>query len=374
MFTILYSFIGELGESIDTPNALQIPSITTSTVKFKQFLEIIQSQKGILGAGQHHYRFRMDDAKHGYVWLDITNGEETIPAYSFNNSNNNIMVKILKLDQESSMKRKSRLRLKQNLDNGNSTKYVASAGSKNKSGSENSNSKKDYNTSYSDTISPRPDSNKSTTTAAASSKNSIVPPISQPSQSAPVVEDLFSFSHDEFQDFQSSPIVSTSDSKSSSSADFGVDIDIDESNGKPLSREELAAKRMNTVAEKVNEAMEFKREVDEKQKKESDEFDLAKTKHDKNLENWAHNNKEKRNIRTLLSTMHTVLWPGCSWQAVGLGDVLDAKQVKLKYRKAMLVVHPDRCSGSSAEVKFIAKRIFEAINEAYEEFLKKESV
>jgi len=374
MFTILYSFIGELGESIDTPNALQIPSITTSTVKFKQFLEIIQSQKGILGAGQHHYRFRMDDTKHGYVWLDITNGEETIPAYSFNNSNNNIMVKILKLDQESSMKRKSRLRLKQNLDNGNSTKYVASAGSKNKSGSENSNSKKDYNTSYSDTISPRPDSNKSTTTAAASSKNSIVPPISQPSQSAPVVEDLFSFSHDEFQDFQSSPIVSTSDSKSSSSADFGVDIDIDESNGKPLSREELAAKRMNTVAEKVNEAMEFKREVEEKQKKESDEFDIAKTKHDKNLENWAHNNKEKRNIRTLLSTMHTVLWPGCSWQAVGLGDVLDAKQVKLKYRKAMLVVHPDRCSGSSAEVKFIAKRIFEAINEAYEEFLKKESV
>ena len=105
-----------------------------------------------------------------------------------------------------------------------------------------------------------------------------------------------------------------------------------------------------------------------------DEFELAKTKHDKNLENWAHNNKEKRNIRTLLSTMHTVLWPGCSWQAVGLGDVLDAKQVKLKYRKAMLVVHPDRCSGSSAEVKFIAKRIFEAINEAYEEFLKKESV
>jgi hypothetical protein len=85
-------------------------------------------------------------------------------------------------------------------------------------------------------------------------------------------------------------------------------------------------------------------------------------------------------------------------------------QVKLQYRKAMLVVHPDRCSSLTTETKFIAKRIFEGsnpsllllshfyvsyttpvytsyfciylsffllflgINEAYQEFLKKESV
>lgn len=52
----------------------------------------------------------------------------------------------------------------------------------------------------------------------------------------------------------------------------------------------------------------------------------------------------------------------------------ELNQVKLQYRKAMLVVHPDRCSGLSAEIRFIAKRVFEAINEAYQEFLKKESV
>jgi len=68
------------------------------------------------------------------------------------------------------------------------------------------------------------------------------------------------------------------------------------------------------------------------------------------------------------------LWSDCKWKPLGLGDVIDAKQVKLQYRKAMLVVHPDRCSGMSAETRFIAKRIFEAINEAFQEFLKKESV
>jgi hypothetical protein len=40
----------------------------------------------------------------------------------------------------------------------------------------------------------------------------------------------------------------------------------------------------------------------------------------------------------------------------------------------MLVVHTDRCSGLDTEKKFIGKRIFEAINEAYTEFLEKEDV
>ena len=42
----------------------------------------------------------------------------------------------------------------------------------------------------------------------------------------------------------------------------------------------------------------------------------------------------------------------------------------------MLVVHPDKCAGGeySGEQRYIAKRIFEAVNEAYQEFLSKESV
>ncbi len=40
----------------------------------------------------------------------------------------------------------------------------------------------------------------------------------------------------------------------------------------------------------------------------------------------------------------------------------------------MLVVHPDRCSGMETEIKFIAKRLFEAVNDAYQEFLKEEGL
>lgn len=69
-----------------------------------------------------------------------------------------------------------------------------------------------------------------------------------------------------------------------------------------------------------------------------------------------------------------MLWEGNTWKPVGLGDVIDPKKVKLVYRKAMLVVHPDRCSNQSSEVRFIAKRVFEAVNEAYQDFLKKEGL
>lgn len=40
--------------------------------------------------------------------------------------------------------------------------------------------------------------------------------------------------------------------------------------------------------------------------------------------------------------VQTVVWEGCKWKPIGLGDVLSPKQVKLAYRKAMLIVHTDK--------------------------------
>jgi len=57
-----------------------------------------------------------------------------------------------------------------------------------------------------------------------------------------------------------------------------------------------------------------------------------------------------------------------------LGDLLEPVQIKKQYRKAMLIVHPDHCINADSETKFICKRVFEAINEAYDEFLQKEGL
>lgn len=58
---------------------------------------------------------------------------------------------------------------------------------------------------------------------------------------------------------------------------------------------------------------------------------------------------KERNIRALMSTMHTVLWEGeTRWKPVGMSELVTPDQVKKYYRKAVLVVHPDKVQCFSA--------------------------
>ncbi|XP_048055852.1 putative tyrosine-protein phosphatase auxilin isoform X7 [Megalobrama amblycephala] len=76
---------------------------------------------------------------------------------------------------------------------------------------------------------------------------------------------------------------------------------------------------------------------------------------------------KERNIRALLSTMHTVLWEGENrWKPVGMADLVTPEQVKKVYRKAVLVVHPDKATGQPYEQ--YAKMIFMELNDAWSEF------
>ena len=146
--------------------------------------------------------------------------------------------------------------------------------------------------------------------------------------------------------------------------------------GQPLSRAALAHKREMEVNNNVSAALREKKARDRADAIEADGIETARLQHDERLSEWAYDNKSKakRNVRTLLSSMHTVLWQPNKWKEVGLADVIQGSQVKMKYRKAMLVVHPDRLAGEKPEIRFIAKRIFEAINDAYREFEKLEGV
>uniref|UniRef100_A0A8C0QBT0 Cyclin G associated kinase n=1 Tax=Canis lupus familiaris TaxID=9615 RepID=A0A8C0QBT0_CANLF len=76
---------------------------------------------------------------------------------------------------------------------------------------------------------------------------------------------------------------------------------------------------------------------------------------------------KERNIRALLSTLHTVLWDGESrWAPVGMADLVTPGQVKKQYRRAVLVVHPDKAAGQPYEQ--YAKMIFMELNDAWAEF------
>ncbi|XP_066241436.1 cyclin-G-associated kinase isoform X1 [Saccopteryx leptura] len=76
---------------------------------------------------------------------------------------------------------------------------------------------------------------------------------------------------------------------------------------------------------------------------------------------------KERNIRALLSTLHTVLWDGESrWTPVGMADLVTPEQVKKQYRRAVLVVHPDKATGQPYEQQ--ARLIFMELSDAWSEF------
>ncbi|KAG5176519.1 hypothetical protein JKP88DRAFT_347120 [Tribonema minus] len=126
--------------------------------------------------------------------------------------------------------------------------------------------------------------------------------------------------------------------------------------------------REKKIEEDMQRAVQFKKDRDAALVQEQEEFDAAKAKLDAALTGWAEDHGRKRNIRTLLTTMHAVVWEGCKWQQMGMGDLLAPNKVKMAYRRAMLVVHPDKCADETSEHKFIAKRVFEALNEAWATF------
>ncbi|KAH7726173.1 Protein DNJ-25 b, partial [Aphelenchoides avenae] len=79
---------------------------------------------------------------------------------------------------------------------------------------------------------------------------------------------------------------------------------------------------------------------------------------------------KERNIRALLGSLHEVLWEGADkWTQPSMADLLSDVQIKKQYRKACLVVHPDKQTGSPNEA--LAKAIFTELNDAWNEFEKK---
>lgn len=76
------------------------------------------------------------------------------------------------------------------------------------------------------------------------------------------------------------------------------------------------------------------------------------------------------NIRSLLSTLQYVLWPNSGWKPVPLVDIIEANAVKRAYQRALLCLHPDKLQqkGAAPHQKFIAEKVFDVLQEAWDHF------
>ncbi|GMM34132.1 Swa2 protein [Saccharomycopsis crataegensis] len=85
---------------------------------------------------------------------------------------------------------------------------------------------------------------------------------------------------------------------------------------------------------------------------------------------WKHGKED--NIRALLVSLDTILWPETNWKKVGLPDLVMDKKVKINYMKAVAKTHPDKIDkNATVEQQLIAQSVFVTLNKAWDEFKKK---
>ena len=51
---------------------------------------------------------------------------------------------------------------------------------------------------------------------------------------------------------------------------------------------------------------------------------------------------KETNVRALIASLDTVLWPELGWQKVGMAELVTPAQVKIRYTKAIAKLHPDK--------------------------------
>ncbi|XP_048331938.2 J domain-containing protein required for chloroplast accumulation response 1 isoform X1 [Ziziphus jujuba] len=81
------------------------------------------------------------------------------------------------------------------------------------------------------------------------------------------------------------------------------------------------------------------------------------------------------NIRSLLSTLQfvhgmQVLWAESGWKPVPLVDIIEGNSVKRAYQRALLCLHPDKLQqkGAASHQKYMAEKVFDCLQEAWDYF------
>ncbi|KAI6030616.1 hypothetical protein F5J12DRAFT_801808 [Pisolithus orientalis] len=60
---------------------------------------------------------------------------------------------------------------------------------------------------------------------------------------------------------------------------------------------------------------------------------------------------KETNIRALLTTLDSVLWPELGWKKVGMAEVVGKGQVKVAYMRAIARVHPDKLNANNTTIE-----------------------
>lgn len=124
----------------------------------------------------------------------------------------------------------------------------------------------------------------------------------------------------------------------------------------------------STVAVSQNsEAVTRLREANQAAERADDEKFALTESVDARLAAWKGGKQD--NLRALLGSLDTVLWPEAGWKKVNMSELIMPNKVKINYMKGIGKVHPDKIpTNATTEQRMISASVFATLNEAWDKF------
>ena len=148
----------------------------------------------------------------------------------------------------------------------------------------------------------------------------------------------------------------------------GIKLDASSAIGKSANVQAAVHSRVNDMKQSQAKAVQDLRQREAKKAASDVEEDEVRRRLEPKIKAWSEEHGKRKQLRALLASLHTILWPGANWKQMSIGDILDDGKVKKAFHKASRVVHPDKTSDLDAEKRFLAKRVFDALSQAKTEF------
>ncbi|KAH8551906.1 hypothetical protein BGW37DRAFT_492848 [Umbelopsis sp. PMI_123] len=139
-----------------------------------------------------------------------------------------------------------------------------------------------------------------------------------------------------------SPVINGHSTKSNP-----FSVDFDPINAAASSNTKVASTKSSNVDVDKSQAVKQMRAKAAQQDAEEEQRLKVVDDIDRRLLAWK-SGKEK-NLRALLASVDTVLWPEASWKGANMSELIDPKRCKITYMKAIAKVHPDKVSRNQTQ-------------------------
>lgn len=94
--------------------------------------------------------------------------------------------------------------------------------------------------------------------------------------------------------------------------------------------------------EEINKSKAVKEMREREKKREAEEAERLSKEDKVSAQLMVWKRGKDRNLRALLGSLESILWPGVQWKAMTMGELLEPRKCKVAYMKAIAKVHPDK--------------------------------